>query len=139
MKLLKYTFICLKMAALLKHAQLSKQFQLEVVIKKDDKEVVFHNKLGFIPIVGQYALFKPDESEWYNIQNVEDLIKSMELKENNIYTLTITSINPGDANSFEYKGGLFDHYLFHDGAELESTLKRVLKLYAAYTAQEYEK
>lgn len=118
------------MAALLKHAQLSKQYQLEIEVSNSDYK--FHNKVGYIPIIGKFALYEPGDNQWYNVVDIKDFVQLMKLDETETYSLTITPNAPGNADQFT-----IDSLDEGTGEEICKYLLKLLKLYGAYASNQY--
>lgn len=127
------------MAMLLKHSQLSKQYQLEIKVVDSDDKVLFHNSVGFLPIVGTFALYKPDESEWHAFNDIRGIVESIakDDKFEDPLKLTITPhLPPTSSKPFEHQH--VDTVTEGDLPEIKRAVHQVLKDYVVYASIEYE-
>lgn len=123
---------------LLRHAQLTKQIQLEIeVINAENDTTTFHQKVGFFPLVGKFALFPPDKTEWFDFGGPKKIIESAKLKDDKDYHLTVTPRAPTNIEPFKHDA--VGERVSMSGAELKTCLRKILVAYQLYSTIECEK
>ncbi len=123
---------------LLKHAQLTKQFQLEMkVVDFATNTAVFHLKAGPLPVTGKIALFHPGESGWHAFAGAREITNQTNMDDEGTYTIHITVHIPGDADRFDCEE--LEELKTGTGSELKGYLYTVLKAFVVYCTIEYEK
>ncbi len=123
---------------LLKHAQLTKQFQLEMKVVDFATDItVFHLKAGFLPPVAKFALFHLKEGGWHAFAGTRELVSQTNMDGEDTYTIQIIPHIPGDADRFESEA--LEESKTGTGSELKSYLYKILKEWILYCTIEYEK
>nr|QBK92222.1 MAG: hypothetical protein LCPAC304_05690 [Pithovirus LCPAC304] len=123
---------------LLKHAQLTKQFQLEMkVVDLATNLTVFHLKAGFLPQVAKFALFHLKESGWHAFAGAREITNQTNMNDEDSYTLRIILHIPGDADRFVSEA--LEEFKTGTGPELKAYLYKILKEWILYCTIEYEK
>lgn len=123
---------------LLRHAQLTKQIQLEIeVVDAESDTMTFHQKVAFFPLVGKFALFQPTKDEWFNFAGPKQIIESVKLADDKDYHLTVTPRAPINVDTFKHED--VGERVSMSSTDLKSRLRKILIAYQLYSAVEYEK
>jgi len=123
---------------LLRHSQLAKTVQLELkVTDLKHNIVIYHQKLGFFPLVGKFALFMPDKTTWHNFAGPKEIMRRIKFHEDTDYEVYTRSIQPDDFPAFEYEG--VGESVSKKTDDAEKHIQKVLKAYQLYASIEYEK
>jgi hypothetical protein len=118
---------------LLKHAQLTKRFQLDIKIR--ERGFLIHDKrYSYLPVANQIAVFPPGSDEWRGFTSFASILNSVKWKDEDIsiYTFEIQTIQPDNVEAFAFEDW--------DGlCSPREYLRNVLKQYLLYAIIEYEK
>lgn len=120
---------------LLKHAQLTKQYQIDIKIR--EKSFVVHDcKYAYLPVAGQLAVYPLGSKEWRGFTSLTGILDKVVWKEDedkSIYSFEIITIQPDDVP--KYKVPEYDSKTMTPREYLRS----VIKNYLLYVCIEYEK
>lgn len=123
---------------LLKHTKLTKKVQLELkVTDLNHNVVIYHQKLGFFPLIGKFALFMPDKETWHGFAGPKEIMRRIKFHNDTKYEIYSSSIKPEDFPEFTYPG--FGEPLNKMTEESKTYILKLLKAYQLYTSVEYEK
>lgn len=120
------------------HAQLTKLVQLELKITDLEHNItIYHQKMGFFPLVGKFALFMPDKTVWHNFAGPKEIMRRIKFHDNTDYEIYTHSIQPDDFPVFEYEG--LGENVIKKVEDAEKYIWKILKAYQLYASIEYEK
>jgi len=123
---------------LLKHNKLTQKVQLELkVTDLNHNIVIYHQKLGFFPLIGKFALFMPDKETCHGFAGPKEIMKRIKFHDDTKYEIYFNSIKPEDFPKFTYKGLGENVDKMTEDAKIY--IHKLLKSYQLYTSIEYEK
>ena len=121
-----------------RHAQLTKTIQLEIKVTDVEHNIdIYHQKLGFFPLVGKFALFMPDKMTWHNFAGPKEIMRRIKFHEDTDYQIYVQSIRPDDVPAFEYEG--VGSTITKGREDVERHIRKLLRAFQLYASIEYEK
>lgn len=121
-----------------RHTELAKKVQLELKVTDTHHNVViYHQKLGFFPMVNMFALFMPDKTTWHNFSGSKKIVEGIRFHDGTDYEIYMHPNQPDDFPVF--KRDWTSETVVKNSEETKKYIRRLLKAYQQYAAIEYEK
>ena len=118
---------------LLKHAQLSRVYQLSIKISTAP---IFHRKFSYFSFVDKFPMFEAYEDEWRQFMDLEEIMESLKVSEEAPYDVSVELIAPDNAIPFKHE---YVKTYKATGAELKDNIRKVLLAFKVYISVEFER
>jgi hypothetical protein len=124
---------------LLKHAQLTKQYQMDIFVFEyvklptEKKFKIFEKRISYLPSAeDQLVVFTPGDDNWSGFIPIQKLLESIQWKPETMYSFDFKEIKPDNVKSFE-----IPEYNPEE-TQPKEYLKNFLKKYVLHLCVEYE-
>lgn len=125
---------------LLKHAQLTKQYQLNIKVYEHHKDpqnlqnekkfLIYDKRISYLPAAERIAWFRPGNDEWSGFSSIQEILEQIKWKPSKTYSFEINQIRPDNSDVYQYQD--------YENQDPKEYLKDLIKKYLLYSCIEYE-
>jgi hypothetical protein len=125
-----------KMAHMLqKHAELSRDFQLEIEVKCSGKPI-YSKRFSYFCFINKFPMYDKNEEGWLDIITLKQILEQIPQDKDKTYTYICQPIQPGYAEAFTFDAVPMKDEC--DGETLRNRIEKILQGYKVYIAKTFE-